>query len=517
MVDDVTGPTRIFQGYNSITGSGCSSAVTGIKQSVGGESTVFVEVCRDIDSVRRTLDIDLSVTIDTTPGGGNEKYEFFDSLEITTNTITIILRAKHIQEEEVYQQVEFLPGKQPGPEDHGQSVDDFVNAHGDAFVSSITWGGEFIAAYVFYSKDLVERTEFDNKLQAHGITSGVTVDAELQTKLTTFVKDNQTLMRFKQNIWGIKNPSPPMAENLVAYGIGFISIPIDQPVVISFKSIGYESVNSARAFRRVMQNRELFLGSPGIEGLLTRLRKLDALRQQITRIEEVFQFYTQGSDPSIQDAANRVDTDLRAIYDLVKTYEASPTAVLKPPSEQIRSDYSLALKYDVGFSTDQKATEFDPFIDIDIRLAVMNLTRPTSVQLRGDGVLVGLTGLYVTYETLNGAFLKMHGGNWGSTLTRKLEFLPGEFVTKMSGLLSPGPRHFMRYCVITKSNNDSIENGVNHGLPFIPFFWDCPPDCFVIGFQGRADATPDNSFVADIQAIYIRLLPPQWESLPSSS
>jgi hypothetical protein len=55
-------PVGVFQGYDSVTGAGRSTAVRGDIQTVGGSSGVRYQVCEDISTLAQTLNISQSLS-----------------------------------------------------------------------------------------------------------------------------------------------------------------------------------------------------------------------------------------------------------------------------------------------------------------------------------------------------------------------------------------------------------------------------------------------------------------------
>src|SRR4051794_31112531 len=87
----------LFQGYDSITGSGKQSAVTGEGKPSGADSTSYCSICKTATELAKSLQIDVSVSASYAGlGSMDSKTSFFSSLNVTTYSISIVIYARKV-------------------------------------------------------------------------------------------------------------------------------------------------------------------------------------------------------------------------------------------------------------------------------------------------------------------------------------------------------------------------------------------------------------------------------------
>ena len=148
-------PVAVFQGYDSVSGAGRSTAVSGKTETVGGSSGVKYQVCLDISQLAQTLNISQSLSVGYGPFGVEQKMEFVRSLKMTTYCISIVVSARHVLGKDTMTDVEMKAGIKPPVTT--EEIKDFVRGYGDSFISARTRGGEYYAVYTFYSETKEEQ------------------------------------------------------------------------------------------------------------------------------------------------------------------------------------------------------------------------------------------------------------------------------------------------------------------------------------------------------------------------
>ncbi|MBN3820072.1 hypothetical protein G3N57_27295, partial [Paraburkholderia sp. Se-20369] len=144
-------PASLFQGTDSVNGAGVSTAVEGSYATHGGASSVVYQVAMDLDTLYQALDVSQSVSVGFGPiGGGSEKTEFVQTLNLTTFSVNIVVRAKHVMNTQTATAFKLKNGINP-PSGNSQ-LNDFFRSYGDSFVSSVTSGSEYYAVYTFYAQ-----------------------------------------------------------------------------------------------------------------------------------------------------------------------------------------------------------------------------------------------------------------------------------------------------------------------------------------------------------------------------
>ena len=89
-------PAETFQGYDSVSGRGLSTALSGTISNRGGESTVNCTVCTSLTQLKEALEINQSLSVSYGPIGSiDQKMSFLRTLDVTTNSVSIVVYAKH--------------------------------------------------------------------------------------------------------------------------------------------------------------------------------------------------------------------------------------------------------------------------------------------------------------------------------------------------------------------------------------------------------------------------------------
>jgi hypothetical protein len=487
-------PVAVFQGYDSVTGAGRSTAVRGQTQTVGGSSGVSYRVCQDISTLAQTLNISQSLSVGYGPiGSVDEKMDFMRKLNVTTNSISIVVYARHVLGTDVVTDVAVSDSVKPPGNDN--EIREFFSAYGDSYITSRTRGGEYYAVYSFYAETKEEQQSLVLDMKAHGLYDGVTVDASLQTKLSTFTTTAKTRSALNQNVSGIQNPKLPDGGGIVAYALSFPSIILDAAAIISFESGGYEHVPKFGTFGAVPANRNYFVGTGLVDGLTASLVRVQQLRNQIAWLREVYGYYGFSGDTKLTDAAGTADTDLGAINAQIQGWEKDPVQSFTTPSLPSLGLGAPSLNYAIGYSPSYGGGGGDPFFDINPTTYIQQHTSISNVQMRGSGYV---DALIVTYQSSGGVQQFKHGGD-GGNLTAPLTLLPGQFVNRIHGRAGG----YVDNLTVAISDGRAVGVGGGGGDPFD---WSVPSGSFVLGFMGRS-----GRYLDQIQVIYATINAAKWQ------
>jgi hypothetical protein len=486
-------PVSVFQGYDSVTGGGMATALTGETRTTGGESSLHYRVCEDVDELAEALEINQSLSISFGPFGSiDEKMKLVQKLNVTTHSTSIVVYAKHTVGSETMTDVALKPGRTPPV--GNAALKAHFRGYGDAFVSSITRGGEYYAVYTFYAQTRDEQTELEVEMKAQGLFEGVTLDAALQVKLNKFTSSSKMRVSVEQRISGILNPALPSADKIIDFAAKFSSLPLDSPTVIRFDTSGYERVPDFGDFQPIADNRDFFVGDEVVAGLTASLVKLEALQNQIAWLQRVYAYYGGHTDAKVNDVAAKAKSDLAALNKLLHGYHNDPTAAFTAPGLASLAFGSPSLAYAINESPAQGGGGGAPFNDVDVLAFASRQTRVSALQLRTSSYV---EKLHVVYQGAAGTFEADHGGDAG-TLTSVLTLLPGQFVTKIAG--HSGTR--VDNLQITVSDGRSVGGGGGAGGPFE---WTVPKGSFVLGFAGRSGGNLDQ-----IRVVYAGFQPATW-------
>jgi hypothetical protein len=494
-------PVTLFQGYDSITGEGLSTAVQGSQSATGGTSTATITICTDLSSLTSALSVDQSFTAGLPGFGGfDERVKFVQDIQFTETSIAIVVSARHVQKTLTATNVTLSPFG--GGPSSSQAAATFFHSYGDSYVSSITLGGEYDAVYTFYSASRTEQSNLEARLAANGLVNGVSLNGSLNVSLATFIQHETTRSGFSQQISGIQNPQLPASDKVADFALGFSSIPLDAPTVISFQTTGYERVpRFGNAFGTVVANRALFLGGVGATGLSDTLMRVLEVQNKIAEIQGVYKSYGGFDDPALLSVQTETQNDVGAIANAVNAFERNPIAMLASPVISSTVKGSPRLNFTLGSSPSHGGTGGDPFDDLSAsglqpETYLSRHTHIRSVQINAGTYIDHLT---VSYSDDGGrAQSFQHGGSGGSAYPA-LQLGDTESFTAING--SSGT--YVDHLTLPTTASQVADGGGGGGTPFSN---NLGRPIIPIAFAGRAHDYLDQIFVR-----YAEFLPATWE------
>jgi hypothetical protein len=471
-------PVALFQGYNSVLGGGRSTAIEGTSANAGARSLVRCSVCSTATDLANSLEIDQSLSVGFgSVGSVDEKMKFFTSLQVTTYSISIVVYARHGIGTTTATSTR-LKNSIPAPSTSSDLID-FVDAYGDSFLSAVTQGGEYYAVYTFFTETREEQTSFESSLKANGVYDGVSVAADLQTKLSNFLRTTTVRYRFQQEVSGILNPVLPEPGHIVSYAIGFPSLTIDSPVIIGRETTGYESVTGIGSdFASVAKNREYFVGASIMDSLTRDLVTISQIYNQMSWLKSVYDFYGGHTDDTLHQYMDTAKADIQSIHAQMEDYGRNPTQSFTKPALTSIGHGTPSLTYSVGTAPSPGqwgGNEGDPFDDVDVTAYIQARTRIAELQLRTGG---RVTHLFTTYQSEGRTWQTSHGGDRGD-LGDRLQLLPGQVITRVHGR-SGGRVDQVNFDI---SDGRTVGGGGDGGDAFS---WSPPAGHFVLGFHGRS-------------------------------
>lgn len=487
-------PTAVFQGYDSVSGRGLSSATIGSTITTDGVSASDISVCLDITTLAQALRINQSLST----GFGaitsfDEKMQFLQSLNLTTYSTSIVIYASHVVGIEATTTVSLASGITP-PTDKTE-LNAFFQAYGDSYLSSVTRGGEYYAVYTFHTQTLEEQSALITEINANGMYGGMTIDINLQKNLTRLINSTSIRYSFRQNVSGILNPQLPDIDHLISFALSFASQPLTAPAIINFETTGYEHVPKIADFEPIPSNRNYFVGNGATDGLAKRLVQIQQLLNQINWLQDTYNFYGGFTDTKVQQVKTQANADLAAINNQIQQYEFDPTQNFTMPALTSLTYGAPSLCYQVGSSPAYGSSGGHPFNDTNVSTAIQKHQRITTVQLRSGNYIDNLA---VTYQLNNTIVQRTHGGN-GGTLGPLLTLLPGQFITGISGRSGT----YIDNLQLQISDGRTVGGGGSGGNPYA---WKVPSDCFVLGFSGRS-----GNYLDQLQISYAGFQPAVWQ------
>lgn len=493
--EKATPPTVLFQGVNSVLGQGLSTAVEGECASEGGLSEIRCNVSLDIQELANALAIDQSLSVGFGPMGSiDQKLSFVRSLKVTTTSVVLSVYSRKALGSQRRTDVRFKSGLAIS-----EDVDAFVRAYGDSYVASLTRGGEYIGVYVFYSQTREEQQSLTTSLKASGVFSSVTVGAELQTKIDSFLKSTKVNYSFQQWGSGLSSFAWPEPAGFIDYALKFPSFNLDSPRIIGFSTAGYETVpGCGSSFDKVALNRTYLGGDEVVGGLAEKLVTMTQISDQIRWLEGIYGQYGYRADTVLSENKALVAAEIAAVQAQMSAYLSKATSDFPPLTLQSLARGTPVLGVPVVSEPPVwGGPGGGPFNDVDLTTYIQRKTRITAIGLRGGDHVDRLS---VTYSDSTGRQDTLsHGGNGGAD-QGTLQLLEGEGLSQIAG--RSGAR--LDRVVFATSGGRSIAAGsASGGSPFGP--WLVPDGAFVMGFKGRCGAEIDA-----LQVIYASLTPARW-------
>jgi hypothetical protein len=492
-------PVAIFQGHDSVTGAGRSTAVQGKTTIVGGTNNASYAICEDVNSLATTLNISQSLSA----GYGSifsvdEKMKFFRSLKVTSTSVSIVVSARHIKGKEVKTSVVLAEGV-TSPGSDPIAIQEFVRVFGDSYLTSVTTGGEYYAVYTFYSETKEEKQSLKADLQAHGLYGSGKVDASLQMNLNTFTNSTNVRVGFAQTMSGIQNQKMPKQAELVQFATDYTSLPLDNPIVIAFTSEGYEHVVGFGTFGALPAARRYFVQDGATTlSLASSLTQVLQLKNQIDWLEGIYRFYDYSGDTKLVEAKEMVKGDLKSINEQMYGWEDNPMQSFTAPSLPSLELGTPSLQFTTGRTDEHGGYLGDPFDDVDTATCMARQWRIASLQLRGAG---GVDKLTVEYESILGRVRREHGGGGGAA-TNVLTLNPGVNLKSIS--FRSAER--LESVLFELTDGNSLGTGSNHYHSLCKRI--VPDGSVWLGFTGRS-----GEFLDQLSAVYGTLRPARWNPI----
>ena len=373
-----------------------------------------------------------------------------------------------------------------------------MSTYGDSYVSSITLGGEFYAVYSFYSETEEEQTKLEADLKASGIVAGVSLSAEVSTKISNYSKTSTTRSAFNQHMTGIGSPPQVGAEEIATFASKFPGLTLDSPVVIAITTSGYEELTGFRRhFTKIVKARRYFVDEDGIAAKLAKLKQID---NQATLIKHIYDFYGGHHDEVLDRNQAAVRADLKAIRQQLDDYSDDPTQSFTEPSLPSLAKGSPTLNFEHDMAL-YGGNSGEPFDEVDVAAYLRRRTRIVKLRIKtGEWI----DHMETTYANEAQTWQTSHGGSTGEYWS-ELTLLPGEFFVRGKGRWGENG-----------ANVNNIELGTNKGHTVaggrsgnLPFEMPLQPDRFALGFFGFVR----DNMCRSIGLHHARLLDAQWHPI----
>jgi len=305
-------PVQIKQGVLGISKEGVGTAIEAETTTTGGSNEFNSYFCTTSEETGTSLGLHAGSSVDFIIGSVSSKGDFSMSMNQSTHNLVFLVKSEVILgTESIVGEAKLRPGTAAPTEDE-ESVRQFFEAFGDSYVSSITKGAGYYAAYNCKTTSRAEQMSARAELGASALIKGITVGGEVSSAFSDFQKSSGTECDFTQKILGAPFlPTPPETEAM-EFARNFPARVKDQlsaPVVLSMTYSGYENVNALGGnpfIDKMAINRAKFIGpyrglsvaTPWVSNLAT-LNKVRSGIDVITRAYDYFGANLSKVDPDL--------------------------------------------------------------------------------------------------------------------------------------------------------------------------------------------------------------------------
>ena len=317
---------QLFQGYDTFRSAGRSTAVQGKTTVATGPTQSYFAVCKDVESVRTALNISASVSASFGFGSVDAKTSFMHQLAITSTSVTIVVYTNIIDQILSGDTSPQLIGAPPA------DLKEFCAVYGDSFVSSLTLGREYYAAFVFRSESTNEQTAVTTALTNHSIIGTGSLDASFSLNFTKASSQVTTKYELRQNMSGVKNPAFPDQDHMIEFALNFGATTPGLPAVLNYEVTGYERVpGMLPLFQPAIDTRTLYAGTDLQPGLADRYAQLNVAANGANRLQVVYDRYGFKLDQQLRDRLAGINSDIATLAALFTSMAGDPSQTYSAP------------------------------------------------------------------------------------------------------------------------------------------------------------------------------------------
>ncbi|MFM7237195.1 MAG: jacalin-like lectin [Cyanobium sp.] len=433
------------------------------------------------------------------------RQEFFESLHTTVFSISVVVQARRVVGAFTSEDVALKPDVAL-PSD-GAALDGFVHTYGDSWVKAVVLGGQMQGVYTLYAQSREQAKEVATAVDLLVSTGTISLGPSFSKQLKTIAKDANVNVSSRVSVSGLAQPPVITEDNMAAFASSFGTLALDNPVVLSLQTQGYEDVGELReVFQPVARNRILLSGDGLQPGLRRQWQRLRELVNQCNWVAGTYDIYGIPQDPSLASHRTKMTADCREIEALCSAYHTSPSTPLAEPVLEAFAAGSPKLQVQVRDGESMGGRGGDPFPYEDRENAVRRRRKLARVGLRAGNRVDQIRLRYHQEPTgepdewIN----ESHGGGGGSDLG-DMELGSGEGIARIKGL-SGIPNGRVDQLELTTSDGQRRGGGGDKGNT--PLDWQAAPNQVLLGFYGRSKAELDS-----LTAVIATFGPLAWEEM----
>lgn len=254
------------------------------------------------------------------------RQSFFETLHTTLFSVSLVVQARKVLAAMTTENVALKPDVPIA------DLDVFVSLYGDTWAKSVVIGGQMQGIYTLYAQTKEQAQEVSSALDLLITNGTLTLGPTLSERMQTIAKEKKVNVSFRVSVSGLKQPPRLTESNLEEFAQNFCTRELDNPIVLSLDTLGYERVpHLTRLFSPVSQNRQL-LSVGGVKPSLRRQwQRLHEMVNQCDWIKETYRIYGIPHDPLLAENREAMMEDCRKIQGLCILYNESPSTPLTEP------------------------------------------------------------------------------------------------------------------------------------------------------------------------------------------
>jgi hypothetical protein len=286
-------------------------------------NTSTVYICTTYDQVVTNLGINVSVAASNPWGSFASKLKFARSLAMSSTSVTILAVAEIVMGTATPLRVDYIRAPATAKELYAEG--------GSSYVSSITTGAAYMAAYTFTAQNTESYESVIAAAEAQ--YSGMITDfsAEFSTNIERIEKSTSVSGLLKQDMVGIYDVAVPPPEGIVDFVRNFGTLHFSDPDVMDFGVKSYSGVAGGPDMAAIDVLVDDYTGDSGYSHMeqLT-MGNLSAVKA----VTSVYAAYGLGSyDPKLAQVTGELKRDLASMATWRKAVHHDPTVPnITPPT-----------------------------------------------------------------------------------------------------------------------------------------------------------------------------------------
>ena len=313
--------TEIGQGYSTFRGEAVDTAITGEIQNGGtAETKVKISICTTAEEILHALSIDASVEANCSWGSFSDRFEYTMNTSRKTNTVTILCVATRTTGSQTIHQAKL--------KQKHKHANDLYDQGGDCFVSSLSFGAQYIASYQYTGTTTEQFESIKNTANASAGDGETNVKASLTTAVSNVHNTTGVMAEFTSDLIGVEGVNLPDQNGVADFALSLGTLNVNKPEILNFSVSSYREVTGhPKDVQAMDDNRKHFYDpadpSAGLGGM--RVALLDALTA-VAGTKDLYDFYhCVAAEPHFDEKATTYKDQVAQIKKWADTVDADPT------------------------------------------------------------------------------------------------------------------------------------------------------------------------------------------------